>query len=45
MVASVKTNNRALESLGTFKADALPVGDLAKNTVNAQKVFDRAGWR
>jgi iron(III) transport system substrate-binding protein len=45
VVASVKTNNRALESLGTFKADALPVGDLAKNTVNAQKVFDRAGWR
>ncbi|WP_310462256.1 extracellular solute-binding protein [Sphaerotilus sp.] len=45
VVKSVVTNNRALESLGAFKADALPIGDLAKNTVNAQKVFDRAGWR
>jgi iron(III) transport system substrate-binding protein len=37
--------NKELESLGSFKADALPVGDLAKNVAAAQKAFDRAGWK
>jgi iron(III) transport system substrate-binding protein len=37
--------NRELESLGSFKADALPIGDIAKYTVAAQKAFDRAGWK
>jgi iron(III) transport system substrate-binding protein len=41
----VKVANPALEALGTFKADALNVGDLAKNSALAQKVFDRAGYR
>ncbi|MES2089480.1 MAG: Fe(3+) ABC transporter substrate-binding protein [Pseudomonadota bacterium] len=45
VVSSVKTNNPALDALGPFKADALPVGQLAANAVLAQKVFDRAGWR
>jgi iron(III) transport system substrate-binding protein len=34
-----------LVAMGSFKPDALPIGDLAKNTVAAQKVFDRAGWK
>jgi iron(III) transport system substrate-binding protein len=38
-------SNPALAALGSFKADALPIGQLAKTTVQAQKVFDRAGWR
>ena len=42
---SVSVKNPALESLGTFKPDALNVGALSKNTALAQKVFDRAGWR
>jgi iron(III) transport system substrate-binding protein len=37
--------NPALASLGSFKADTLPIGQLAKSTVQAQKVFDRAGWK
>ncbi len=37
--------NPALAALGTFKPDALPIGTLAKNTVAAQKLFDRAGWK
>ena len=37
--------NRELDSLGPFKADSQPIGTLAKNTVLAQKVFDRAGWK
>jgi iron(III) transport system substrate-binding protein len=37
--------NPTLVALGSFRPDALPIGDLAKNTVAAQKVFDRAGWK
>jgi iron(III) transport system substrate-binding protein len=44
-VTSVKVANPALESLGQFKADKLPIGSLARNAALAQKIFDRAGWR
>ena len=37
--------NPTLAAMGTFKPDALPIGELAKTTVAAQKVFDRAGWK
>jgi len=37
--------NPALAAMGPFKADSLPIGELAKTTVQAQKVFDRAGWK
>ncbi len=37
--------NPALVALGSFKPDALPIGELASNAVKAQKVFDRAGWK
>ena len=37
--------NPTLVAMGPFKPDALPIGELAKNTVLAQKVFDRAGWK
>jgi iron(III) transport system substrate-binding protein len=45
VVKGVKVENPALEALGDFKADVLPIGTLANNTPVAQKVFDRAGWR
>jgi iron(III) transport system substrate-binding protein len=45
VVKSAVAKNKELESLGTFKPDALPVGDLAKNVAAAQKAFDRAGWK
>ena len=37
--------NPELESLGTFKADSLPIATLGKNTPAAQKLLDRAGWK
>ena len=45
VVAGVVTNNPALTALGKFKADVLPIGQLAKNIVAAQMVLDRAGYR
>jgi iron(III) transport system substrate-binding protein len=45
VVAGVVTNNPALKALGTFKADQLPIGMLAKNMVAAQMLLDRAGFR
>jgi len=45
VVPSVQVSNAELKSLGSFKADTLNVGELAKTTAQAQKVFDRAGYR
>lgn len=45
IVTSVKVDNAALSKLGPFKADALPIGDLAKTVAEAQRLFDRAGYR
>ncbi|WP_374278476.1 Fe(3+) ABC transporter substrate-binding protein [Azonexus sp.] len=44
-VASVKVSNPALESLGRFKADTLPVKNLAMYQAKAQMIFDRAGFK
>jgi iron(III) transport system substrate-binding protein len=44
-VRTAKVHNPALEALGKFKADELNVGTLSRNTAQAQKIFDRAGWR
>ncbi|MEC5400001.1 Fe(3+) ABC transporter substrate-binding protein [Uliginosibacterium sp. H1] len=44
-VPTVKARNPALEALGGFKADNLQVGQLAKTVVQAQKIFDWAGFR
>ena len=45
VVAGVKTSNAALEKLGAFKADMLPIQKLADTVGEAQKIFDRAGYR
>ena len=45
VVASVVINNPALEAMGKFKADTLPISALAKNIVAAQRLLDRAGYR
>jgi iron(III) transport system substrate-binding protein len=45
VVAGVKVTNPALETLGKFKADKLPVGSLAMHRAKAQVIFDRAGYR
>jgi iron(III) transport system substrate-binding protein len=44
-VAALNTNNPALDAMGKFKADTLPISALAKNVVAAQKLLDRAGYR
>ena len=45
VVRNVAVRNPELESLGKFKPDDLPIGQLARNTALAQKIFDRAGFR
>lgn len=45
VVKSVRVDNPALTKLGQFKADTLPVAELAKNAALAQKIYDRAGWK
>jgi len=45
VVASVKVTNPALNKLGAFKADNLPVNSLAMYQVKAQMIFDRAGFK
>lgn len=45
VVQGVKVSNPALDTLGSFRADTLPVGELAKSVAEAQRIFDRAGYR
>ena len=45
VVDSVKVANPALDSLGKFKADKLPVKNLAMYQTKAQIIFDRAGFK
>lgn len=45
VVKSVAVRNPALEALGPFKADSLPIATLGRNTPEAQRIVDRAGWK
>lgn len=45
VLANAVTKNEALDSLGKFKEDTLPVATLAKNATMAQKISDRSGYR
>jgi iron(III) transport system substrate-binding protein len=45
VVKTAVSKNKELQSLGEFRADALPIAELAGNVAAAQKVFDRAGWK
>ena len=45
VVPGIAIKNPALEAMGKFKADSVSVATLAKNSIMAQKVFDRAGWQ
>jgi iron(III) transport system substrate-binding protein len=44
-VPTMVVKNSALEAMGKFKADPLPVAALAKNAAAAQRTYDRAGWK
>ncbi len=45
VVASVKSDNRALATLGKFKTDQLNLGAIGKNQPTAQKIADRSGFK
>ncbi len=45
VVRSVKVDNPALDKLGEFKADSMQIGELADTVAQAQKIYDRAGYR
>jgi iron(III) transport system substrate-binding protein len=44
-VPTVSVRNSALDAMGKFRADTLPVATLAKNAAAAQRIYDRAGWK
>lgn len=45
VVAAAVARNPALESLGKFKTDELPIASVGRAQVNAAKIIDRVGWR
>lgn len=45
VVAGIKVANPALETMGKFKADKLPVKNLAMYQAKAQMIFDRVGFK
>ncbi|MCR5864717.1 MULTISPECIES: Fe(3+) ABC transporter substrate-binding protein [Aquincola] len=44
-VASVKPSNPALESLGTFKSETIPVSAVGVNQGKVQQMLDRVGFK
>lgn len=44
-VPSVKVNNPALDALGRFKTDPLPISRIGRAQIDAQRIVDRVGWR
>jgi iron(III) transport system substrate-binding protein len=44
-VPGVKTDNPALAAFGDFRRDALNVAVLGRNQAEAQRIFDRVGWK
>jgi iron(III) transport system substrate-binding protein len=45
VVRGVKVANPALESLGTFKAETIPVGVVGMNQSKVQQMLDRVGYK
>jgi iron(III) transport system substrate-binding protein len=45
VVKSAVAKNSALDSLGKFTAEKITVQQIARNTVEAQKIVDRVGWK
>jgi iron(III) transport system substrate-binding protein len=44
-VATVKVSNPALQSLGTFKSETIPVALVGMNQVKVQQILDRVGYK
>ena len=45
VVASVRTENPALNSMGEFKAETIPLSRVAGNIAAVQQMLDRAGYK
>ena len=45
VVAGFKTKNPALESLGTFKSETIPISVVGMNQVKIQQMLDRVGYK
>ena len=45
VVPSVTVANPALDAMGKFRIDPLPIATLGRNTAEAQRIADRSGWR
>ncbi len=45
VVAGVKISNPALESLGSFKQETIPVSLIGMNQIKVQQMLDRVGFR
>ena len=45
IVKGAKLDNPALESLGNFKTDPLPLASLGKSQAAAQRIADKVGWK
>lgn len=44
-VAGLKTNNPALQSMGTFKSETIPISVVGMNQVKIQQMLDRVGYK
>lgn len=44
-VAGVKVSNPALDALGPFKSDTLPIATIGLNQVKVQQILDRVGFK
>ena len=44
-VAGIKVKNPALEAMGTFKVDALPIAQAGANQTQVQQMLDRVGFK
>ncbi len=45
VVKGIKLSNPALETLGTFKAETVPISVIGMNQVRVQQMLDRVGYR
>lgn len=44
-VSTVKVSNPALDAMGSFKAETIPVGLVGKNQAKVQQMLDRVGYK
>ena len=45
VVPTVRVRNEALDALGKFRTDTLPIGSIGRSQITAAKIIDRAGWK